>query len=51
MFLHVQSTQTLRVNSPYFLKMSFSPTKCAPFLLKIGKDFKIDDYKGKKDLN
>jgi hypothetical protein len=27
--------------------MSFFSTKCAPFLLKIGEDFNIDDYKGK----
>jgi hypothetical protein len=48
MFLHVQSTQTLRVDNPYFFQMSFFPTKCAPLLLKIRKDFNIDDYKGKK---
>jgi len=51
MFLHVQSTQTLRVDSPYFLLFFFSPTKCPPFLLKIGEDFNIDDYKGQNDLN
>jgi hypothetical protein len=28
--------------------MSFFPTKCAPFLLKVGEDFNIDDYKGKR---
>jgi len=37
-------------------QMSFFKTKCTPFLLKIRKDFNIDDYKGKrakgqKDLN
>jgi hypothetical protein len=48
MFLYVQSTQTSRMDNLYFFKMSFFSTKCAPFLLKIGKDFSIDDYKGKK---
>jgi hypothetical protein len=42
-FLHVQSTQTLRVDSPCFCQMSFFTTKCAPLLLKIGEDFNIDD--------
>jgi len=27
--------------------MSFFSTKCAPFLLKVGEDFNIDDEKGK----
>jgi hypothetical protein len=41
--LHVQSTQTLRVdNFCFFFKQSFF-TKCAPILLKIGEDFNIDD--------
>jgi hypothetical protein len=48
MFLHAQSTQTLRVDNPCFFQMSFFSTKCAPFLLKIGEDFSIDDYKGKR---
>jgi hypothetical protein len=26
------------------------PTKCAPFFLKIGKDFDIDDLNGKRTL-
>jgi len=46
-FLHVQSTQTLKMGSPCFFQTSFFPTKCSPFLLKIGKDFNIDDFKGK----
>jgi hypothetical protein len=45
--LYLQSTQTLRMDNPYFFQMSFFSTKCAPFLLKIGEDFNIDDYKGK----
>jgi hypothetical protein len=48
MFLYVQSTQTSRMDNPYFFQMSFFSTKCAPFHLKIGEDFNIDDYKGKK---
>jgi len=32
----------------YIFQMSFFPTKCAPFLLKVGEDFNIDDYKGKR---
>jgi len=44
MFLHVQNNQTLRVDSPYFFQMSFFlPIKCAPFFLKIGEDFNIND--------
>jgi hypothetical protein len=43
MFLHVQSTQTSRMDNLYFFQMSFFSTKCAPFLLKIGEDFNIDD--------
>jgi hypothetical protein len=42
MFSHVQSTQTSRVDNACFFQMSFF-TKCAPFLLKIGEDFNIDD--------
>jgi len=30
-----------------FSNILFLFTKCAPFLLKIGKDFNIDDWKGK----
>jgi hypothetical protein len=33
--------------SLFFFKLLFS-TKCAPFLVKIEKDFNIDDYKGKR---
>jgi len=36
-FLHVQSTQTLRMDSPCFFQMSFFSIKCVSFLLKIGK--------------
>jgi hypothetical protein len=43
MFLHVESIQTLRMDHLCFLQTSFFSTKCAPFLLKIGMDFKIDD--------
>jgi hypothetical protein len=42
MFLHVQSTQTLKV-AVLFFQTSFFSTKCAPFILKIGEDFNIDD--------
>ncbi len=42
-FLHVRSIQTSKMNNLYFFQMSFSFTKCAPFLLKIGKDFNIND--------
>jgi hypothetical protein len=42
-FLHVQSTQTLRVKSLCFCQISFFTTKCAPLLLKIGEDFNIND--------
>jgi len=45
-FLHVQNTQTSKVGG-FFFQTSFFPTKCSPFLLKIGEDFNIDDYKGK----
>ncbi len=48
MFLHVQNTQTLKLDNPYFIETSFFPTKCAPFLLKIGDDFNSDNYKGKR---
>jgi len=41
--LHVQSTQTLRVESLNFFQTFFLKFKCAPFLLNIGNDFKIDD--------
>jgi hypothetical protein len=43
MFLHVQSTQTLRVDGFCFSQTSFFSTKCAPFFLKIEDDFNIDD--------
>jgi hypothetical protein len=42
-FLYVQSIQTSKVDNPCFFQMSFFSTKCAPFLLKIGEDFNIDD--------
>jgi hypothetical protein len=42
-FLHIQSIQTFNVDRPYFFEMSFFSTKCAPFLLKIGEDFNIND--------
>ncbi len=48
MFLHVQSTQTLKMDYPYFFQTSFFSTKCAPFLLKVREDFNIDVYKGKR---
>jgi hypothetical protein len=35
--LHVQSTQTSRVDNFYFFQTSFFSTKYAPFFLKIGK--------------
>ncbi len=47
MILHVQSIQTLRMDSSYFFQTSFFSTKCAPFLLKIGEDFNIDNLKAK----
>jgi hypothetical protein len=43
MILHVQTTQTLRMDNPYFFQTSFFSIKCAPFFLKIGKDINIDD--------
>ncbi len=43
MFLHVQNTQTLRMDNHCFFQMPFFSTKCAPFLLKVGEDFNIDD--------
>jgi len=43
MLLHVQTIQTSKVNNPCFFQMSFFFTKSAPFLLKIEKDFNIDD--------
>jgi len=48
MFLRVQSS---KVDNFYFFQTSFFPTECATFLLKIGEDFDIDDYKGKRTLN
>jgi hypothetical protein len=42
-FLHVQSIQTLRVDNPFLKKMFMFSTKCAPFLLKFGEEFNIDD--------
>jgi len=46
MFLHVESTQTLRVDNPCFFQMTFFYQMCT-ILLKIGEDFNIDDYKEK----
>jgi hypothetical protein len=42
LFLHVQNTQTSRVDNPYFFQMFFLSTKCAPFFLKFGKELNID---------
>ncbi len=38
-FFHVQSTQTLKIDNPYFFQTSFSFTKCAPFFQKIKEEF------------
>ncbi len=35
--LHVQNTQILRMDNPYFFRTSFFSIKCTPFLLKIKK--------------
>ncbi len=43
MFLHVQNTQTSRMDNPYFFQTFFLFNTCAPFLLKNGEDFNIDD--------
>jgi hypothetical protein len=43
MFLHVESTQTLKMDGPCFFQTSFLSTKCAQLFLKFGKDFNIDD--------
>ncbi len=51
MFLHVQSTQTSRVDNLYFFQMSFFPTKCAPFLLKIGEYFNTGRAKILEPMN
>jgi len=48
MFLHVQSIQTSRMDSPFFFSNIFFYTKCAPILLEIGEDVYIDDWKGKR---
>jgi hypothetical protein len=42
MFLHVESTQTLKVDNPCFFQMTFFYQMCT-ILLKIGEDFNIDD--------
>jgi hypothetical protein len=47
MFLHVQSTQTLKVDNFCFFSNVFFCAKCAPFLLKIGEDFNIDVRRAK----
>jgi hypothetical protein len=46
-----KNIQILEVDNFCFFQMFFFFTKCAPFLLKIKEDFKINDYKGQKDLN
>jgi hypothetical protein len=43
MFLHVQNTQTLRMDNLCYFQTSFFSIKYVPFLLKIGQDFNIDD--------
>jgi len=44
MFLHVQSTKTSKMKSPYFFNHPFKKKiKCAPFFSKIEEDFNIDD--------
>ncbi len=43
MFLHVKSFKLQEWTILIFFKHFFFLTKCAPFLLKIGKDFNIDD--------
>jgi hypothetical protein len=39
------------MDNPCFFQTSFFSTKCAPFLLKIEKDFNIDDQKGFELMN
>jgi len=46
--LHVQNTQTFKMDNFYFFQTSFFLIKRAPFLFKIGDDFNIDYYKGKE---
>jgi len=36
------------VDNSYFFQIYLFFTKCAPFFLKIEKDFNIDDYKAKR---
>ncbi len=43
MFLHLQNTQTSKMDNPWFFQMSFFSTKCVPFPLKIGENFIIND--------
>jgi hypothetical protein len=43
MFLHVQNTQTSKMDSAYFFQTFFSLTKSATFFLKTKKDFNIND--------
>jgi hypothetical protein len=51
MFLHVQSIQTLKMDSPcFFLNINFF-TKCSPFLLKIEEAFNIDNDNSKNIWN
>ncbi len=47
-FLHVYNTQTLRMDNPCFLKVSFFFYKMCTILLKIGMHFNIDNWKGKR---
>jgi len=42
-FLHVQSTQTLRVNNLVFFKLFLKKSNVHDSFLKIGKDFNIND--------
>jgi hypothetical protein len=42
MFVHVQSIQTSRIDTLCFFSNVLFNAKCAPFLLKIRKDFNID---------
>jgi hypothetical protein len=46
-FLHIQSTQTLEMNNPYFFQTSFVSTKCASFLLKIEKNLILMNRRAK----
>jgi hypothetical protein len=43
MFMHVENTQTSRNDNLNVFSNDLVKTKCAPFLLKIGDGFNIDD--------